>query len=163
VAPYWAAALAEPQRERVAQKFLQLAGYTVYLPRLRAHRVNHGRKVETRQPLFPGYLFVEIVVGFWDARYCPGTRGLVMNCGMPVRVPEAVIGALRAREVGGLVELPRRDKFRTGEPVRVISGPFSGHCGLVAGMRAHERVAILLAILGAQQRVTLAADAVEAE
>jgi Transcription termination factor nusG len=83
---YWSAARAQPRREAVAQHFLELQGYTVYLPRLREHRVSHGRKIETRPPLFPGYLFVEIVVGWWQARWCPGTLGLVMNCGLPVRV-----------------------------------------------------------------------------
>ena len=43
----------------------------------------------------------------------------------------------------------------------VLRGPFAGHVGLYAGMRPHERVEVLLAILGGSQRVTLAADAVE--
>jgi transcriptional antiterminator RfaH len=146
----------------VAQHFLELAGFPVYLPRLREHRVRNGRKVEVRPVLFPGYLFCLITNGWWDARWCPGTRGLVMNCGLPVKVPEAVIGAIRARERGGLVDLPRRDKFHAGESVRVTAGPFTGHVGLYQGMKPRERVEVLLAILGGAQRVTLAADAVEA-
>jgi transcription antitermination factor NusG len=42
-----------------------------------------------------------------------------------------------------------------------MRGPFAGCVGLYAGMRPHQRVEVLLAILGGSQRVTLAADAVE--
>src|SRR5262245_27547966 len=160
--PYWAAARAQPSREAAAQRSLHLAGYTVYAPRLREYRVSRGRKVEARPPLFPAYLFVEIVVGWWQARWCPGTLGLVMNCGLPVRVPDSVLEDIRKREVGGLIELPRPPKFRTGDRVRVRLGPLAGHVGLYAGMKPRERVEVLLAILGGAQRVTLAADAIEA-
>jgi hypothetical protein len=45
--------------------------------------------------------------------------------------------------------------------VRILAGPFAGHLGLYAGMRPHERVLVLLGVLGGQQRVDLARDAVE--
>ena len=70
--------------------------------------------------------------------------------------------ALKARETGGLIDLPRLPKFRTGDRVRVTSGPFAGHVGLYAGMKPRERVEVLLAILGGAQRVTLPVAAVEA-
>jgi hypothetical protein len=41
---YWAAARAQPQREAVAQHFLELKGFTVYLPRLREQRVRNGAR-----------------------------------------------------------------------------------------------------------------------
>jgi transcriptional antiterminator RfaH len=158
---YWACARAQPQREAVAQHFLELAGYSVYLPRVREHRVSHGRKIEIRPPLFPGYLFVEIVVGWWQARWCPGTLGLVMNCGLPVRVPDAVLDDIRKREVRGLVELPR-PSLKPGDRVRIGRGPFEGRLALYDGQPAPERVAVLLQLLGAERRLELAADAVEA-
>jgi transcription antitermination factor NusG len=74
----------------------------------------------------------------------------------------AKLKALRKRERGGLIELPRPPKFRPGDHVRVLHGPFIGLVGLYAGMRPRERVEVLLALLGGAQRVTLAADAVEA-
>src|SRR5262245_36059117 len=157
---YWVAARAPAKREASAQHFLELAGYAVYLPRLRAHRVSHGRRIETRPPLFPGYLFVAIVVGWWQARWCPGTLGLVMNCGLPVRVPDSVLDDIRKREIGGLIELPKPPRFKPGDRVRVLHGPLAGHVGLYAGMKPRQRVEVLLAILGGQ-RVTLAAVSLE--
>ena len=48
--PFWCCAQLVPQRERLALYSLGLAGYACYLPRLRAHRLSHGRKIETRPP-----------------------------------------------------------------------------------------------------------------
>jgi transcriptional antiterminator RfaH len=158
---FWAAARAQPNREAVAQRFLELAGYTVYAPRLRVNRVSHGRKIETRPPLFPGYAFVLIELQWHAARWCPGTLGLVMNCGVPARVPDAVIAEIRKRERNGLVELPKPRLMRGGR-VKVLRGPFEGHVGLYQGMKPRERVEVLLALLGGQHRVELPAADVEA-
>src|SRR5262245_33377736 len=159
--PYWCAARAPAQREALAEHFLRQQGYTVYLPRLRQHRVARGRQIETRPPLFPGYLFVEIVVGWWQAQWCPGTLGLVKNCGVPVQVPDGVLNDIRKREVRGLVELPKPPRFKPGDPIRIKYGALAGHTGLFAGMKPHERVAVLLQWLGSERRLELAADAVE--
>ena len=64
----------------------------------------------------------------------------------------------RGREVDGLVQLPPEPA-----PVhmRIVRGPFAGLVGLYAGQSSHERVAILLALLGGERQVTLpAADVV---
>jgi transcriptional antiterminator RfaH len=159
--PYWAAAQLQPQRERLALHCLAGAGYAVYLPRLRQHRVSHGRKIVTAPPLFPGYLFVLIELQWHTARWAPGVVRVVLDGASPARVPDAVIAEIRSRERNGLVELPRPPWFKPGDRVRVLHGPLAGHVGLYAGMRPRERVEVLLAILGGAQRVTLAADAVE--
>jgi transcription antitermination factor NusG len=87
---------------------------------------------------------------------------LVLDGASPAVVPDAVIVALKARERDGLIELPIPPRFRPGERVRVRHGAFLDRVGLVAGMKPHERVEVLLSLLGRQQRVTLHVDAVEA-
>jgi transcriptional antiterminator RfaH len=158
---YWAAAQLQPQRDALALHCLHQAGFETYAPRLREPRTAHGRKVVRTPLLFPGYLFVLIHLQWHTARWAPGVVRLVMNGIGPAAVPEAVIEDLKARETGGLIDLPRPPKFRAGDRVRILHGPFIGHVGLFAGMKPRERVEVLLAILGAAQRVTLAADAVE--
>jgi transcription antitermination factor NusG len=61
-----------------------------------------------------------------------------------------------------LIELPRPRGLHVGDPVRVLRGPFVGKLGLYAGQAPHERVAVLLALLGGQQRVTLPKGDIEA-
>jgi transcriptional antiterminator RfaH len=86
----------------------------------------------------------------------------IMDGVRPARVADQIIDDLRKRERNGLIELPKRPGLKPGDQVRILQGPFEGRLGIYAGMRAHERVLVLLALLGGQQRVELAKDAIEA-
>ena len=159
---YWCCGQTEPHREAAATHFLGLAGYEVYCPRLRLVRPRRGRKVVSHPPLFPSYLFIAITAGWWNARWCPGIVKLLTAGDAPMPVPDSLIFEIKSRERGGLVELPRREKFKAGDRVRILPGPFEGHLGLYAGMRPHERVLVLLALLGGEQRVELPKADIEA-
>jgi transcriptional antiterminator RfaH len=159
--PYWSAARVQPQREALALHCLALAGFTTYLPRIRERRVLRGRRVETSPPLFPGYLFVLIELQWHAARWAAGTNGLIMAGDGPARVPDSVISEIRSRERNGLVELAKPPRFRRGDRVRIVQGPFNGHLALYEGQTAHQRVLVLLSLLGSSQRTELPADAIE--
>ena len=159
---YWCVARTDPMRESAAQHFLGLSGFTSYCPRIRVIRRHHGRRTETKPVLFPSYLFIWITGGWWAARWCPGIAGLLTNGGVePAQVPSQIIDSLRQRERNGLIELPKREAFKVGDKVRVLAGPLQGLPGLYAGQRPHERVLVLLALLGGQRRVELARSDVE--
>jgi transcriptional antiterminator RfaH len=123
---YWAAGRLLCNREKLALRCLQIAGYSSYLPRIRARRVVRGRRVDITPPLFPGYLFIAIDLQWHAARWSPGIAGLVMDGVTPARVPDKVIAELRAREIRGLIELPPRGGLQPGDRVRVARGPFQG-------------------------------------
>ena len=159
---YWAVARLEPHRERLALHCLSLSGFVMYLPRLRERRIRAGRKTEVLAPLFPGYCFLTIEAQWHAARWSIGVLGLIMSGERPAVVADSIIQDIRARERNGAVELPRRDGFKIGDQVRVLAGPLQGHLGLYHGQRPHERVLVLLALLGGQQRVELARGAIEA-
>jgi transcriptional antiterminator RfaH len=153
---YWCCAQVEPRRERLASHCLTLAGYEIYQPLLREQRRSHGRKITVTPPLFPGYLFLWVVSGWWNARWAAGVRRLVT-----ARVPDRVIAEIRSRERAGLIELPKL-RLEPGARVRVLQGPLQDQIGLIAALRPHERVLVLLQLLGGQQRVDLARNAIEA-
>jgi transcriptional antiterminator RfaH len=157
---YWACAQLQPQHERLALHTLALAGYETYLPRLRQHRVSHGRKIESRPPLFSGYCFVWIELQWHSATRSPGVRRLVLDGVVPARVPDRVIDEIRSRERDGLVELPAR--LKRGDTVRIMRGPFRELLALYQEQTAHERIAVLLGLFGSERRLTLRAGDVEA-
>jgi transcription antitermination factor NusG len=146
---YWACALTELNRERVALRFLAMAGYETYCPWLVSKR--------SIVPLFPGYCFVLIADrGWWTARWSIAVRNIVgTHIGEPARVPNSVISSLRAREKNGLIQLPQKPGMRRGDQVQILRGPFTGSLAIYDGMRPHQRVAILLMMLGGVQRVEL--------
>jgi transcriptional antiterminator RfaH len=96
---YWAVAQLQPQRERLALHCLALEGYETYFPRLRQIRRQGARKIESSPPLFPGYLFVRIVLQWRSAHWGPGLVGLIKDGGQPAHVADAVIDEIRAREL----------------------------------------------------------------
>jgi transcriptional antiterminator RfaH len=156
----WLVARTEPQRERTACRFLQLRGFTVYVPYIRERLSKGGRRIERLRPLFPCYCFVASENGrFWDVRWCVGVAAVLMNGEGPARLSDRIVGEIRSRERAGVVVLPdRAAPFKVGDRVRVTAGTLRGLEGLVAGMRSHERVAVLLQALG---RITLPQDAIE--
>jgi transcriptional antiterminator RfaH len=159
---YWACARLELRREAVAQHFLRLAGYEIYIPYVREQRLRRNRRVEVVSPLFPAYGFVAIIQGWHSARWSIGVAGIIMDGVQPARVPDSVIAEIRNRERNGAIELPKPPGLRAGDRVKILRGPFQGHLGLYAGMRPRERIDVLLQLLGAQTRVTLPKNDVKA-
>jgi transcriptional antiterminator RfaH len=125
--PYWACARLETNRERLALHCLGLAGYQVYLPRIRV------RKLKTAA-LFPGYAFVWIELQWHAARWSPGVLSLVLDGVHPAKVPDKVIAELRGRERDGLIELLPPPGCRRGDQVHITRGVFTGQSG---GVRRH--------------------------
>ena len=63
-------------------------------------------------------------------------------------MPDRIISELRGRERNGLITLPPPPGFHRGDRVRITRGPFAGQLAVFDGMRPHERVAVLLQLLG---------------
>jgi transcriptional antiterminator RfaH len=152
--------------EAKAAENLRRQGYEAYLPRYLKRR-RHARKVDfTAKPLFPRYMFVAIDVATQRWRSIQSTVGvfrLVTHGDEPAALPEGVLLALKAREDGrGFVKLDARPSFVPGDKVRVLAGAFMDNAGLFNGMADHDRVSILLDMLGRKVRVLLDADLVVA-
>ena len=158
----WLVARTEPQRERTARRFLELAGFSVYVPYIRERHAKGGRRVERFRPLFPSYAFVALQNGrWWDARWCVGVAAVIMSGDAPAQLGDDIIDGIRGRERDGLIELPKRPGFKPGDQVRILHGPFTDHLAIFADMRPRERVEIPLHLLGGEQKVELAKNDVE--
>lgn len=162
----WYVVQTQVNGEAKAAENLRRQGFETYLPRYLKRR-RHARKVDfTAKPLFPRYMFVTIDMATQRWRSVQSTFGvscLVANGDEPAMLPEAVISALKAREdVNGFVKLDAAPAFAPGDKVRVLAGAFVDYAGLFNGMADHDRVAILLEMLGRQVRVVLDADLVSA-
>jgi transcriptional antiterminator RfaH len=152
--------------EAKATQNLLRQGYEVYLPRYIKRR-RHARKVDfVAKPLFPRYLFVAIDMVTQRWRSIQSTSGvsyLDTNGDEPAVVPDGVVRALKVREdAKGFVTLDAAAAFAPGDKVRVLAGAFMDNTGLFNGMADHDRVSILLEMLGRQVRVVLDTELVAA-
>jgi transcriptional antiterminator RfaH len=162
----WYAAYTQLHAEAKALDHLQRQGYGVYLPRYRRWVRHARRRALVSRPLFPRYLFVGLdrLTQRWrPIRSTVGVLGLVSRGEEPVAVAPGIIDALRRREGEGAFDLlSPAQLLRTGDTVRVTQGPFADLVGRLLGIADHERVYILLDLLGRTVRAEVAATAVEA-
>jgi transcriptional antiterminator RfaH len=162
----WYVVQTQVNGEAKAAENLRRQDYAIYLPRYLKRR-RHARKVDfIAKPLFPRYMFVAIDIATQRWRSVQSTVGvsrLVTNGDEPAAVPEGVVNALRAREdAKGFVNMDAGPAFAPGDKVRVLAGAFIDNAGLFHGMADHDRVSILLDMLGRKVRVVLDADLVVA-
>ena len=152
--------------EAKAARNLQRQGYDIYLPRYLKRR-RHARRVDlVARPLFPRYMFVAIDMATQRWRSIQSTFGvshMVCNGDDPAPVPEGVMAALKAREDDkGFIKMDVKPAFAPGDKVRVLAGAFMDSAGLFGGLADHDRVSILLDMLGRKVRVLLDRDMVAA-
>jgi transcriptional antiterminator RfaH len=146
---------AEPK----ASWHLRKQGFAVYLPRYPKQR-RHARRVElVAAPLFPRYLFVsfDLAVTRWRA-ICStvGVSGLVCNGDHPAPVSLGIVEEIMARaDENGMVPLTSAQRLIQGDKIEILDGPLEGLTGLFEHMTDHERVVLLLDLLGRQTRVTV--------
>jgi transcriptional antiterminator RfaH len=152
--PFWAVVTTQPAAESRALAHLEWQGFTAYGPREKIVRVRQGRKVSEARWLFPRYLFVWIIDRWYDLLSTIGISKLLMNGDVPAQLPPGFVEALKARERGGLITLPKPHRFKIGQRVQVAGGIFDGARGLYRGMTSKLREIVVLDALGA--RVELA-------
>jgi transcriptional antiterminator RfaH len=160
----WYVVQTQVNSEAKAAQNLLRQGYEIYLPRYLKRR-RHARQIDfVAKPLFPRYMFVTIDMATQRWRTIQSTFGvshLITNGNEPTVVPEGIVSALKAREDSkGFVKMDARPKFALGDKVRVLAGAFMDNAGLFDGVGDHDRVAILLDMLGGKVRVHLDADMV---
>jgi len=158
----WYLVRTKPGKERWVRD--QLAGRVseVFLPMLKARMPRWGRMAVSVAPLFPCYVFarLDLKASYFEVRYLAGVSGLVSAGKDPIVVPEAIIAEIRARGTDDVVEIPE-DPFDSGQPVRVVEGPFRGFEAIFERyLSGAERVAILLSTIeSAGPRIVLPASA----
>ena len=164
--PYWVAHL-QSGRFRLALACLQERGYSAYYPMLAGPKV--GGRRSSVVGLFVNYCFVAARSDghWWDAGHAPGVVRLVgrdRGRGAPVMLDDTEVDMIRKREGrDGLVRLPRPRGLQPGDKVKILRGPFEGRIAtLHSAMNGHQRVAVLLAVLGGERRAELPRDAVRA-
>ncbi len=160
----WLVVHSKPREEERAARHLAQQGFQVFLPRIRQRQRRAAGWRLVTGPLFPRYLFVRVALGEQDTACIGSTQGvagLVRFGGRPATLPEAVIQLLMARQDPALgAEAAEAWPHQPGDRVAILSGPFAGLTGVFAMARGEERVAVLVELLGRQNRIEVARDAI---
>lgn len=162
---HWYAVQAKSHKESRAVHHLLQITIPTFLPLIEVIRRCGARRLARLEPLFPGYLFVQLEgmdskPASWDAvRWTPGVKSILGFDGAPLSVPDPIIEAIKTRvaELGFV-----RSALRFGPHDRVViqRGPMEGLEAVFEGPVSRSgRVQILMHLLGQQRRVQVdAAD-----
>ena len=152
---HWYLVYSKPRQEEVARINLERQGYQSYLPMARVPRRRLGRRVVRIEPMFPRYLFIRLdtATDNWaPIRSTLGVSSLVRFGMHPSPVPEELVAYLRSRDTAaGYQDLPL-NTFQPGQKVVIEEGPFRGYEGIYMAKTSHERVTVLLDIVGRSAR-----------
>lgn len=130
---------------------LERQGYKTLMP-LREVTLRGAKGMrQTRQPLFPGYIFfssAEVEIPWVKIGNTRGISRIVTNAsGKPAYLPPEVSQELllAVDETGMLKTLPL---LKSGDQVSVVNGPFSGWLAEVAVAEETDRVRLLVDLMG---------------
>lgn len=172
ISPGWALAVTQPRREDYAAEHCHQQGLEVIFPKYSEQVVRRGKVVERVAALFPSYLFVLILDAHCYARL-RSTRGVshvVPGSAGPAMCPPHEVAALRRRMgADGVVRFepaapPPVTVYLPAQVVQVADEAhyLFGQRGLVQGMTARGRVAVLFSMLQRTVRVELESSALVA-
>ena len=133
--------------ETVVHDGLTKKAHDVFLPKVRVRSKRRDRKVMIDVPLFPGYVFVKSNLHpthHIDIVKTVGAVRLIGNKQIPVAVPDETIHSLRIM-VSRDSQVQTGSKFRKGDRVMVVNGPFTGIIGTFSRYRGSDRVIVHIA------------------
>ena len=120
--------------------------------------VKNEKSKEVVKNIFPGYLFVEMIMtdeAWYVVRNTPGVTGFIGSSGggakpIPVKGPEIEKILRRIGQSDKVVEVD----FTVGDNVKILSGPFSGMEGKIESMNDTTQIATVLIILFGRETPT---------
>ncbi|WP_417448463.1 transcription/translation regulatory transformer protein RfaH [Idiomarina abyssalis] len=141
------------QSERAAQE-LEKQGYEVFFPTIEVEKIKKGHRVKQTEPMFPGYVFIELSELSSNWRPIRSTRGvarMVSFGNKPAEVPDDVVEQLRTH----VRSRPAKSSLTSNHPVSLEDGPFKHLNAIFIEYDGDQRAFLLLELLGKWQRLSV--------
>jgi len=159
----WYALHTKSRFENVVNEGLEKKSLEVFLPKIKIKSKRRDRKLMIQVPLFPGYIFVKTDLNPNEHIQILKTIGavrLVGNKDGPVSIADNTIDSLRIM-VATEHPITTGSRFKKGDRVMVVEGPFAGVVGTFVRYRGRERVIVNIEALGQYAAVNVSEDDVE--
>jgi len=159
----WYVIQALTRKEIEVQTALRRQGLELFLPMAAVPSRRRDRKIILQQPLFPGYLFINVSLDTNIIHQVIKTHHVfrILGNGRPAPIPEAEVEAIKAIVTGDRPYYPWRF-LEKGKKVRIIDGPLAGVEGIILEMREQKRRLVVgVELFKRSVAVELEDDAVE--
>jgi len=143
---------------------LERQNFKIFMP-VREMLIRRGRSSQkSKQPLFPGYIFVGTDPENPNWNSINNTLGIsrLVSFGKnePASLPEQLINGLMAR-CGEDFSLLPPENLRVGDTVRAVSGPFAEYIATIETISNETRLSILFDVLGQKKRAIIHTSDIE--
>jgi transcription antitermination factor NusG len=159
--PEWCAIHTRHQHEKSVATLLSRQGFQVFLPAYNTVRLWSDRKKQITLPLFPGYVFlVDEAQRRLKVLSTPGVHAILTTGKAPAVIPSEEIAAIR-RAVESPMRIEPHRFLKSGDAVRIKSGPLAGLEGIVSREKGVFRVVLSIELLGRSAAVEIDSSAME--
>lgn len=149
----WYAISVYPRHEKSVARHFEGQGTEYFLPLYSSLRRWKDRKKEIDMVLFPGYIFVRIVL---DDRLrvlmVPGVSRFITFQDLPAVVPEEQIQAIGLTSTRGVAIRPH-PYLQKGCRVRIVRGPMAGVEGILSRRKDKFRVVLSIDLIASSVAV----------
>jgi transcriptional antiterminator RfaH len=151
-----------PHSECRAELHLGAQGFRTHFPTIQK-TIRHARQLRmVRAPLFPRYIFLILNLQrdrWLSVQSSVGVSAMYTCEGRPVPVPEGIVETLIANTDAANLAL-FTSGLKTGQSVRILTGPFANFVGVLERLDAAGRIRVLLDMMGTAVPVALRRSAI---
>lgn len=161
--PSWYVLHTKSRFENVVNEGLQKKTLEAFLPKIKVRSKRRDRKMMIQVPLFPGYVFVKTDLhpnSYLEIVKTAGVVRIVGNRGGPLPVADATVDSLKIM-VNTEEAIMTGTRFKKGDKIMVVAGPFAGVIGQFVQYRGQGRVIVHIEALGQFAAVNVGEDDVE--
>jgi len=155
----WYAVQHRPAQGDRAVAHLQNQGIACFFPKITVEKIKAGKRTKKLEPLFHGYLFVNLeqTDPMWGKlRSTRGVLRVVSFSNKPAGIADEVIEHIR----DGLDKVAEQGGIKPGQTVELEDGPFRGISAVFQAYDGEERAIVLISFMQKQQRVTIPVSAI---
>ena len=156
----WYALQHKPAQGDRALQHLQNQDIACFYPKISVEKIKGGKRSKKLEPLFPGYLFVNLeqTDPMWSK--LRSTRGVLRIVGFaskPAPISDAVIQHIKE----SLDSVAEQGGIKPGQAVQLSEGPFEGINAIFQAYDGEERAIVLVNFMQKQQSIRVPVSAIK--
>lgn len=155
----WYALQHKPAQGDRAVQHLQNQDIACFYPKIEVEKIKAGKRTKKLEPLFPGYVFVNLeqTDPMWaKLRSTRGVLRIVSFANRPAPIDDEVITHIK----NSMDKVAEQGGIKPGQTIELDDGPFKGINAIFQSYDGEERAIVLVTFMQKQQQVRVPVSAI---
>ena len=144
-------------KQRIESMGMQDKIFDAIVPKEKKIKIKSGKRKTVEEKIFPGYVLVEMIVtddSWYVVRNTPSATGFVGSGTIPTPLSDHEVKEIKRRM--GVEEPKYHIDVATGDPVKIVDGPFKDFDGKISYVDEEKgKVKVLVNMFGRETPVEL--------